>query len=232
MSHRRHVLSRLSISRKLTLLMMATALVALLAASAIFGAYDYFASQRVLVAKVTAISDIVGGNSAAAITFDDHKAAAAILLTLRDQSAITAATLVDATGNTVAAFDRLNGGRVVPCLAAAGVVMGDHALVVSRPIVYAGETIGTACVESDFSELTARGRRYSQVFVVAMIVSLVAAVVFSHSTQRLLTDPVLQLAAAARAVSTAGASTVRAPSVPTMDRAPGGRFQRHARSAG
>ena len=205
-----HALKHLSIRRKLTFVMTATALVALLAASAIFWAYEYRTSQRSLVTKVTAIADIVGGNSSAAITFEDREAATRILSALREQTAISAAALVDATGRQIASFDRQGGGGRLACAAGSGVVMGTDSLVVSRPIVHDGETIGTACVASDFSELQARAGNYATVFAIAMVASLLVAVVFSGAMQKLVADPVLRLAATARAVSTGGAYTIRA----------------------
>ncbi len=206
-------LPNLSIRRKLTVLMMITAFVALLVASAVFSAYDYLASRRALEAKVAAVAEIVGGNSAAAITFDDRTAAAGILERLRAQPALRGAALHDATGRLVASFDRADAGYRPQCGAAAEEVRSRDALVVSRPIVLKGQAIGMACVESDFSELRARAWSYAIVFGVAMAISLVAAFALSGRLQSVISHPILRLAGTARAVSTSRIYNVRATKV-------------------
>jgi signal transduction histidine kinase/ActR/RegA family two-component response regulator len=203
-------LQNLSIRRKLMLLMTATALLALLSAGVIFGAYDYFVSWRTLVTKVTAITDIVGGNSTAAITFDDRKAATEILSRLEGQEAVRAASITDRQGRVLATFDRTNGGRQLQCGEPGTAVEGATALLVSRAIVLDGETIGTACVESDFSELRARAHGYLAVFAIAIVASLVIAAIFSGKLQQLVSGPIIRLADTAREVSIAGAHSARA----------------------
>ena len=112
-------------------------------------------------AKLTAVTDVVGGYSAAAITFDDRAAAAEILVRLRAQPAIRGAAIYDATCRSwrrsigaAALCAPLRESRRRRRLHVAG-------LTVTRPIVLQNETIGLACVESDFSELDRRFRGYS-----------------------------------------------------------------------
>ena len=200
----------LSIRRKLTALMMATASVALLVASTVFGAYDYLASRRALETKVAVVTEIVGGNSAAAITFDDPAAAASILARLRDQPAVRGAAILDQAGRLVASFDRADAGYHPPCAANASAVRVPGALIVTRPIVLDGQTIGVACVESDFSELRARALSYAVVFGVAMAVSLIAAFMLSGRLQSVISGPILRLAHTAREISTARVYSKRA----------------------
>jgi len=204
---------RLSIRRKLTALMMLTAFVALVVASAVFGAYDYLTSRQALATKVAAVAEIVGGNSAAAITFDDPAAAASILERLREQPALRGAAIHAADGRLVAAFDRDDAGYRPACVPGEGEVRGDDALVVSRPIALAGQVIGVACVESDFSELRARAWGYIIVLVIAMVISLVAAYLLSGRLQAVISHPILRLANTARAISTSRVYTVRAAKV-------------------
>ncbi len=206
-------LKRLSIRRKLTALMMVTAFVALLAASAVFGAYDYLTSRQALATKVSAVAEIISGHSAAAITFDDPAAAASILERLRDQSALRGAAIYASDGRLVAAFDRANAGYRPNCTAGASEVLGDDALVVSRTIVLAGQVIGVACVESDFSELRVRASGYIIVLVIAMAISLVAAYLLSGRLQAVISHPILRLAGTARAISTSRVYTMRADKV-------------------
>jgi signal transduction histidine kinase/ActR/RegA family two-component response regulator len=83
-------------------------------------------------------------------------------------------------------------------------------LIVARPVVLAGETIGAACVESDFSELRARLQSYIAVFAIAIMSSLAVATILSGRLQSVVSGPILRLAKTARAVSTNGGYNERA----------------------
>jgi two-component system, sensor histidine kinase len=203
-------LGALSFRRKLVLLMTATAVVALLAASVVFGVYDYHASMRSLLIRVTAIADIVGGNSAAAVAFDDREGAAAVLSRLAGQAEVRAAAIRDAGGRAVATFDRGGGPAGAACPSEPGVREIAGGLAVSRAIVLDGEVIGTACVAADFSEIAARRRGYMAVFLGALAIALVTALLLSGWLQGFVSAPILALAATAREVSTTRTPGVRA----------------------
>ena len=190
--------------------MTLTALVALLVASVIFGAYDLVASRRALIARITAIADIVGGNSAAAIAFDDPAAATQILARLDGQQAVRASVIRDVSGRTVAAFNRAGDGYEPACGPAPSLDQRRDALVIARPIVLEGETIGSACIESDYSELWARARSHAMVLAIAIVVSLLAALILSGRLQLVVSGPIVRLADTARAVARSRAYGVRA----------------------
>jgi two-component system, sensor histidine kinase len=199
-----------SIDRKLTLVTMATALAALLVASAIFGAYDFVTSRRALVAKLAAVAEIAGENSAAAMTFDDGEAGIAILARLGPQSGLRGAALYDRTGRVFAWFDPAGGFYVPVCGMGHGSSFAGGALRVARPIVFRGERVGSICVESDFSELYGRLRGYALVFVAIMAVSSLVSLGLSRRLQQLVTAPLLQLAGTARTISSTGSYDLRA----------------------
>jgi two-component system, sensor histidine kinase len=199
-----------SIDRKLTLVTMATALAALLVASAIFGAYDFVTSRRALVAKLAAVAEIAGENSAAAMTFDDGEAGIAILARLGPQAGLRGAALYDRTGRVFAWFDPAGGFYVPVCGTGYGSSFAGGALRVARPIIFRGERVGSICVESDFSELYGRLRGYALVFVAIMAVSSLVSLGLSRRLQQLVTAPLLQLAATARTISSSGSYELRA----------------------
>jgi signal transduction histidine kinase/ActR/RegA family two-component response regulator len=207
------ILGRLSIKRKLILVNMATTLTALVVASAIFGLYDYLTWKQALLAKLIAVSDVVGGNSAAAITFDDQKAAGQILNSLRAQGAIRGAAIYDADSRLVASFDRAGGTYAPRCAGlTAGAVFAPGSLTVTRPIVLQGDTIGAACVESDYSELYERSSGYLLMLAVILVVSSLVAFALSSRLQAVISGPILRLAETARTISTANTYDVRAAS--------------------
>jgi signal transduction histidine kinase/CheY-like chemotaxis protein len=204
------LLQHLSIRRKLTALMTLTAFVALLVAGVIFGAYDLVASRRALIARITAIGDIVGGNSAAAIAFDDRAAATQILARLGGQQAVRASVIRDASGRTVAAFSRAGDAYEPACGPAPSLDQRRDSLVIARPIVLEGDTIGSACIEADYSELWARARSHAVVLAIAIAISLLAALILSGRLQLVVSGPIVTLADTARAVARSRAYGVRA----------------------
>jgi two-component system sensor histidine kinase/response regulator len=203
-------LASLSINRKLTLVTMATALAALLVASAIFGAYDYVTSRRALVTKLTAVADIAGANSAAALTFEDQQAAGDILARLRPQAGIRGVALYDHNDRLFASFDPAGGDHAPRCATPAGAEFARQSLRVARLIEVQGEIVGRICLESDFSELYGRLRGYALVFAAIMAVSSIVSLLLSARLQTLVSAPLLRLAETARTISTAGTYGLRA----------------------
>jgi signal transduction histidine kinase/CheY-like chemotaxis protein len=204
-------LASLSINRKLTLVTMATALAALLVASAIFGAYDYVTSRRALVTKLTAVADIAGANSAAALTFEDQQAAGDILARLRPQAGIRGVALYDHDDRLFASFDPAGGDHAPRCATPEGAEFARQSLRVGRIIEVQGEIVGRICLESDFSELYGRLRGYALVFAAIMAVSSIVSLLLSARLQTLVSAPLLRLAETARTISTAGTYGLRAP---------------------
>ena len=207
----RHTFRDLSIARKLTVVNMVIAAAALLAATVVLGAYDYATARSAMAEKLIVIADIAGGNSTAAVAFNDRRAAQAILERLSAHPSVRGAAIYDPAWQVFAAFYRDGSGRVPACAGLQPDVRFDReTLVVTRPIVLDGDTIGTACVESDLAELGARVHGYGLIIGVALCVSAAIAFLLSTRMQRLISGPVLQLASTARIVSTNRDYTLRA----------------------
>ena len=62
--------------------------------------------RNALTEEVTTLADTVGANSAAMLTFEDHKAAEEILGGLRAEPHIVEACVYDSRGNVFAAYRR------------------------------------------------------------------------------------------------------------------------------
>ena len=69
--------------------------------------------RRMLNEKLSALAQVVGANSRAALTFDDRKAATEVLDALRAESGIAGAFLYDRDGRLFASFVRQGSDRVV-----------------------------------------------------------------------------------------------------------------------
>jgi two-component system sensor histidine kinase/response regulator len=196
-----NVLQRLSIKRKLTLVTMVTSGAALLVACAVFAVYDYMTARRTLLDETTTMTDIVGGNSTAALSFDDAEAASAILSRLRVQEAIRTAVILDGGGQGFTSFTT-RGWSGRDCQAVGTTRFIADALVVHRPIVLDEEQIGSICVQSDLRALEARIHGYGLILGLVVLLSSLTAFLLSAGLQRVISAPILQLTSTARAVST------------------------------
>ena len=204
------LIGRLSIKRKLTFVTMTTSVAALVVASVMFGVFDHVTSQQSAVRELTTMADVIGGNSAAALTFDDASAGSEILSRLGVQPSIVRAAVYDAKGRIFTTYDRNRGWLPLICGTATEPLLTADSLIVARPIQLGREQIGTVCLESNLQEVTARHEAYAVIMLAAFAMALLAAYALSATLQRLISGPILHLAQIAQLVSTTRTYSARA----------------------
>jgi two-component system sensor histidine kinase/response regulator len=96
----------LSIRSKLTLMQLVASGVAVLLLLALVLGYQVFQLRYEIVRKVALLSEVVGKNSAAALTFGDQKSARETLSALGVDPNVRAARIIDHDGQTFAQFSR------------------------------------------------------------------------------------------------------------------------------
>src|SRR3954471_255269 len=96
----------LTLAHKLTAISMATTAAALALVCAVLVTYDNSTSRRRLVQDIAMLADVVGRNSAAALTCADAAAAGDILAGLGQNEHIVSAVIVSRYGGALARFDR------------------------------------------------------------------------------------------------------------------------------
>ena len=201
----------LSLRRKQMLIIMLTSSVVLLLACAAFVTYDTVTFRRRLVESVSVLADVIGKNCAAAIDFNDAKAAGETLEALRANENIVSACVYSRDGRIFAVYQRDPAQAFDPPTrgAAAQEFTGDQ-LHLFRPINQRGEMTGAIFVASDLKDLSARLLRYLCIVGVVFVVALLVAFMLSSRLQRLVSEPILQLARVARAVALEKNYSVRA----------------------
>jgi two-component system NtrC family sensor kinase len=201
----------MSLRRKQTLIIMLTSSIVLLLACAAFVTYDTVTFRRKLVENISVLADAVGTNSAAAIDFTDPVAATETLGALRANHNVVSACVYSRDGSVLAVYrrDRDDGFVPPPMEASAQVFSGDQ-LHLFRPITQRNELTGTIFVASDLKELSARLWRYLGIVGVVLLASLLAGLALSNRLQRVISDPILELADVARSVALDKNYSVRA----------------------
>jgi len=198
-----------SLARKLTMISVATTTVVLVLGSSLLLGYDLSRTRTRLVRNLSTLADVVGGNSTAALAFDDERAAADILSGATADPHVRWALIVRPNGEPFASFERegaLPAGRSpgVPAGAtidAAWSAFSGDALHVARPIILDGQWLGTVVVESDLDALAERRQLSLVAGVIVLIGGIVVAVLLSWRLQRFISEPVLELTAITRAVT-------------------------------
>jgi PAS domain S-box-containing protein len=195
-------IERASIKRKQVLISMLIASVALLLACAAFGAYEVLTFRKTMLRDITTLAEIVGDNSAAALDFDDSKAAEETLGALKAEPNIVGACIFDKNGRLFAKFDRPGDGRPLktPPLQEEGHTFSRYDLTLFHAINYKGDVIGTVYMVSDMQALYARLERYGAIAGGVFGVTMLIVFVLSARLQRLVSDPILRLVQTTRAV--------------------------------
>jgi signal transduction histidine kinase/ActR/RegA family two-component response regulator len=201
----------LSIRYKLTLITMLTSTIAVVLVCAAFMAFELVEFRKGMVRDLSILAEIVGTNSAAALMFDDEKAAEEILLALRAKTHVVSACIYRSGGRLFATYVRGGGVESFPHRppAAGYRFTGEH-LELSRPIVLDREAIGVLFIRYDSVEIQGRLKRVVLIALFVFWISIMAALALSTRLQRLISRPILHLAEIARRVSKDKDYSVRA----------------------
>ncbi len=200
-----------SIKWKLTLIIMCASTVALLLISAAFVTYEIITFRESMAGDISTLAEMTGLRSTAALTFDRKKDTEEILGALSVKPHIVAACIYNKDGKVYAQYPKNIPADSLP---AAPGDPGPHfdkdSLGFFHPIKLDGETIGTLYLKSDLLELHDRLIKYGRIIALFMLASSFVTFLLSSLLRRVITEPISQLAEAARAVSTQRNYSVRA----------------------
>jgi signal transduction histidine kinase len=189
-----------SIRHKLAMVVLATTLAALVVTGIALVVYDLRAYREAGFNDLQTQADILGRASAAALAFDDSKAAAENVLWLKAKPEISAAAIYNAKGKLFASYSRRDRDVSLPGLPESDGTSVDGAnLVVFKRIVQNNEILGTVYMRADY-EVFGRLLDYVGIFGVVTVLSLIIALVISGWLQTVLTKPIFEIAALSRRV--------------------------------
>ncbi len=196
------LLRDLPIRRKLSLAMLGTTLVVLVAACGALLAYQYAASRKELARHLTAIADVLALNSTAALSFARPDDAKETLQAISAKPSIEVAGIHDETGALFATYSRDEGNTPFPATPEPdGVRFAPNHLVVVRPVTLDDKRLGTLYLRADLTEITARLRANAQIAGFVLLGSLALALVLSTVLQRAITRPISALTDTAKAIA-------------------------------
>jgi two-component system, sensor histidine kinase and response regulator len=212
-----------TIGRKLTAISTLTAAAALLLGSAMMAGYDFLSYREQHLVELETLGDTLAGGSVAAMSFGDRTAASETLAALVGRRDVTRAALVTVDGATFVTYERPStavggSGRSADAQSLAALLsmpardrdITSDRIRVTRTVRLADETLGRVFIEADRSQDYARLVRVLGVTALTSSLALMLAWRLTIRLQRVVSTPILRLAATAQQVSTERNFSVRA----------------------
>ncbi|KAA0890403.1 ATP-binding protein [Oryzomonas rubra] len=215
-------IQNLSIRRKMTVLIMLICGIALVAASLAFVIREAHGIRAAEKEDLASLAEIIGTNSAAALMFNDSKAAQETLAALSAKSSIRAAYVLDGADHVFTSY--LSATEVTKkfpfgILDASAPPAANHVALqrirseadrllglsgyfsIAKPVVWDGQKVGTVLLLSDTSVFI--NHLYSTLISTTVVLAGSFLLIYwlSSRLQRLISDPVLLLSDAMKRVS-------------------------------
>ena len=184
----------LPIRRKMTVAMLGTTLIALLAACAAFLIYERATFRAGMVRNLEVLADTLAKNNTATLTFNGTDEASDSLEALASDPSVEAACFYDSAGKSFATYSRGGQPVVVPPRpedAVAG--FASDRLVVVHPVMLNGKRLGTLYLRAGLEELRTKLQAYARLSGLILLGSLVLSLFFSAALQRVITRPISAL---------------------------------------
>jgi signal transduction histidine kinase/HAMP domain-containing protein len=206
-------LSNTPIRGKLMVIMLLACGLVMLMMRGAFFTYEYLTFRQAMIRHVASLGDIVAANSTAALAAANRDAAREVLGTLKGEPEMQAAALYDQQGRLFAHYPAdLDPTRLPAVPAAAGYRFDGTRLAGCEPVRLPGREIGTLYLEFDTSGiLHAWLWDSAKIGLGVMGLVLLVAFVVARVLQRQVSQPILALAATARAISERRDYSTRAP---------------------
>ncbi len=211
-----------SISRKLTWVNMLVSGVALLLACSALFVYDFYTFRIGILGNLSTDGQIIGSNTVSALLFNDPRTAESTLSALAASPHILHAGIYTLDHQLFASYRR--DGKVqaqMPSTIPSGQTeihrFEGNGIALVRSIVFQGKPIGFVYLRSDLQEMNDRLKSYALIVAAVLLVSLMAALLTSSMSQRVISAPVVQLAETARVISREKDYSIRFPASPNRD---------------
>lgn len=183
----------LPLARKLAWIILSTSAIALLLAGVAFTGVEIYSARQRVSMELQTLAQVLAENSSAALSLGDKRGVEEILESLRPDKRIVGARVFDSARNEVALYTNETGQKQRR--------WQGEAILVSTPIMVNTETVGTLELEARLESWLTLATRFLSITIVVLGLALLAAWIVSVRLQRLISQPVLDLAALASRVS-------------------------------
>ncbi len=205
------------IRRKVTVVSMSTALIALLLTAATFIVIDFLNTRDSLAERMSSLAAVVSTNSQGALAFDDTDRAAKNLDGLRSVEEVDYAALikleVDSTVSVLADYLKPDAGYSqfvpsVPKTSSAEFTFDE--LLIFQPVEIQGELVGSLFLKVNLSVVYGRIWTFAGIMLAVLVLVLLLTFLVSGRFHRVITTPLDSLVTTARSVTDNHDYSVRA----------------------
>jgi signal transduction histidine kinase len=180
-----------------------------------FFSYDMLSFRNSLISNLRSEAQIIGANSISALTFDDPATAAATLQGLSRSPDVVSAVLTKEDGSVFATYgepDEANliGKHVLPPNDKEHHWLNGQRLVVAHRIMFQGSSLGVVYISAKLSEIGQRARHYLVIAGLILLFCMLAALLISAISRKIIAQPIASLAETARSISREHDYSVRA----------------------
>jgi len=205
------------IAKKLVSIMLATTVAALLLASLMQAFTEAMAYRQDIIRNLTTMADVIGTNSAAAITFKDRALANQVLYSLKAEPSITNGHIFDINGDLMSVYATRNEIETVshefgetrqslldewinlpPSIRS---FIGSGYVDIVQPIYFDREKIGFVHLRASLQPLVQTLVRFAWMAVITIALAGLVAYFLSFRLQALVSRPILALADLMRRVT-------------------------------
>ncbi len=179
------------LKQKIILVAVTSASISLLGACLMFIVYERVTYPRIMVKDLANMARLIGDNSTAALSFNDHKTSQDILDTLQTNPHIFLACLYDAQGKIVALYHTDN-GLIHPTLPAnpqEGSEFTGDSIRLFHVILSGRERVGALYLESDLTDMSSRLASYTAMTFLVIVFSFLVSFLAASRLQRYVSDP-------------------------------------------
>ncbi|MEI7730585.1 MAG: ATP-binding protein [Verrucomicrobiota bacterium] len=193
----------LPLRRKLLVLVMASSTLALLLAAGSFSVYEWFILRDTARRDVQTQAEILAANVSAAVEFGDADHARRILRVLQMRPQFDLACVFDENRRLLAGYTNEFNPEPVRWLnpIPQGVQSEAGHLVVFQPVMHDNHVAGTLYLRSEFSPIRARFGQYLGLAMLVLLACWWIAFGLAARLQRIVSQPILELARTARDVT-------------------------------
>jgi two-component system sensor histidine kinase/response regulator len=203
---------KLSLRRKLTLVIMTNTVVALCAAGVAFAEYGVYRFKELRLEDLNALANILGTNSTAPLAFKDPASAQDNLRALAAKPHILSAVIYDREGNPFAVYHRggPKGQYSAPPVESESSRFTSDRVLIFQAINFQGEKVGTVFLDGDTIEYKQLLAGYLLFFALIVVAVSMGAFAMAGRLQRPISNPILELAWTTKMVTTSRDYSIRA----------------------
>ncbi len=199
----------LPIQRKLRVVVLATCTIALIVASGVLFGLQFLLSRNDYARDLTAASQLIGHYASAVLATGNADDAASLIASLKTKPTVVGAAIVFPDGWALASFG--DTGPQPGVERDAGVYQEGAHLVAVYPVFESKRRVGTVLIHGDYrTQAIQLLRIYAGLLVIVLTISFLVAVFVSWRLERVILDPIENLADTVHQIAAEHDYTVRA----------------------